>query len=62
MQTALADVASWLEHCPVHQKGAGSVPDQGSYPGFAGFAGLILGWSKCSMFLSPLPQHRRLIN
>ena len=29
--TALARWFSWLEHRPVHQKAAGSIPSQGTY-------------------------------
>ena len=32
-KVALAGWLSWLEHHPVHQKVAGSIPGQGTYPG-----------------------------
>ena len=31
--SALAQWLSWLEHCPIHQKVAGSIPSQGTFLG-----------------------------
>ena len=33
IHTALAMGLSWLEHCPIHQKVAGSIPALGTYLG-----------------------------
>ena len=34
--TALAGWISWFEHCPMHQKVAGSIPGQGTLPKVVG--------------------------
>ena len=33
LMPAVAGGLSWLEHCPMHQKDAGSIPGQGAYLG-----------------------------
>lgn len=51
---------SWLEHCHIYQKVAGSIPSQGTHPGF----GLTPGCSGCGKqlidvsFSAPLPLYK----
>lgn len=53
---ALARVAGWLEHCPMHRRISGLTPSQGSYPGCKCDPPVTVhtegNWS---MFLSPSP-------
>ena len=63
---ALAGWLSWLEHRPIDEKGVGSIPAQGTYPGCGGDpqSGHVQeATNRCfSLFLSLSPNSLKSVN